>query len=136
MRSRRRGQAAAFVASLLGLENEDALFTLAQTAPDSAGVVFVPARAGLGAPHWQDRARGLIRGLALGSSRAHVARASFEAVALQIVDVVMAMENDLGAKIEKVMVDEGAVRNGFLLQLLSDALARPVIRNPQPEASA
>src|SRR5439155_23900805 len=69
---------------------------LARSVPDSAGVVFVPALAGLGAPHWRPEARGLLAGLTRGTTRAHVARAVLEAIALQNVDVLSAMAKDAG----------------------------------------
>lgn len=130
------GQAIAFATRLLGTHDEHALSQLAQSVPNTGGVVFVPALAGLGAPHWQDRARGLVHGLTLATAPAHVARAAFEAVSFQIHDVVRAMEADLGRPMSRVQVDGGATRNDFLLQLLADALDRPVLRKPQPEASA
>jgi glycerol kinase len=99
-------------------------------------VVFVPALAGLGAPHWQDRARGLITGMTLATTPAHVARAAFDAIALQIVDVCQAMEADIGRPLAGLTVDGGATRNDFLLQLLADLLDRLVVRRADPELSA
>jgi len=130
------GQAAAFATRLLGLTDEEALSALAQTVDDSGGVVFVPALAGLGAPHWLDRARGLISGMTLGTMPAHVARAVFDAIAMQVVDVCHAMEADMGAALAGVSVDGGATRNEFLMQLLADLLDRPITRPPHAEASA
>lgn len=130
------GQAAAFATRLLGLADEDALSALAQTVPDTGGVVFVPALAGLGAPHWADRARGALTGMTLGTAPAHVARAVLEAIAMQIVDVCRAMEADIGMRMPGVSVDGGATRNDFLLQLLADLLDRPVTRRANPEVSA
>jgi glycerol kinase len=130
------GQAAAFATQLLGAADEQALTDLALSVETSDGVVFVPALAGLGAPHWRDRARGLIAGMTLGTRPAHVARAAFEAIALQIAEVVAAMEADLGRPVSEVRVDGGATRNGFLLQLLADLMERAVVRQDSPEASA
>ncbi|MEG3151063.1 FGGY family carbohydrate kinase [Sphingomonas sp. ZT3P38] len=130
------GQAAAFATRLLGLADETALTTLAESVADSGGVAFVPALAGLGAPHWADRARGIITGMTLGTGPAHVARATFEAIAMQIVDVCRAVESDMGRAIPTVSVDGGATRNAFLLQLLADLLGTPVARRPDPELSA
>jgi len=130
------GQAAAFATQLLGLADEQALTDLARSVETSDGVVFVPALAGLGAPHWHDRARGLISGMSLGTRPAHVAHAAFEAIALQIADVVAAMEADLGRTLSEIRVDGGAARNDFLLQLLADLMDRTVIRRHSPEASA
>jgi glycerol kinase len=130
------GQAAAFAAQLLGTDDEEALSSLAQTVEDAGGVVFVPALAGLGAPHWRDRARGQITGMTLATTPAHLARAVFDAIALQIVDVCQAMEADIGGTLTSVSVDGGATRNDFLLQLLADLLGRTVTRKAHAELSA
>jgi len=130
------GQAAAFATQLLGAADEAALSSLAQTVEDAGGVVFVPALAGLGAPHWQDRARGLITGMTLGTTQAHLARAVLDAIALQIVDVCTAMEADIGHALPGVSVDGGATRNDFLLQLLANLLDRSVTRQANAEISA
>lgn len=130
------GQAAAFAVRLLGLADEDALSALARSVEDTCGVVFVPALAGLGAPHWADRARGSLTGMTLGTMPAHIARAVLEAIALQIVDVCRAMEADIGLPMPGVSVDGGATRNDFLMQLLADLLERPVTRRANAEVSA
>jgi glycerol kinase len=130
------GQAAAFATQLLGLDDEEALSSLAQSVDHAGGVVFVPALAGLGAPYWQDRARGQITGMTLATTPAHLARAAFDAIALQIVDVCQAMEADIGGRLTGVSVDGGATRNDFLLQLLADLLDRAVTRRAHAEMSA
>jgi len=130
------GQAFAFVGQLLGLEDEAALTALAASVPDSGGVCVVPALAGLGAPHWNDAARGLVSGLSLGSTPAHLARAALEAVALQIHDVFMAMQADLGGVLPELNVDGGAARNDLLMQFLADLIDRPVRRPDTAEVSA
>ncbi|MGV1684600.1 FGGY family carbohydrate kinase [Sphingopyxis sp. NJF-3] len=130
------GQAAAFAATLLGLPDEEALTALAASVDDSDGVVFVPALAGLGAPHWCSDARGEITGLSLSSGRAHVARATLEAIALQIGDVVAALDADLGTRLPELSVDGGATRNTLLMQLLADLLDREIVRPAIAEASA
>ena len=130
------GHAAAFAAELLGLADGDALTRLAAGVEDSAGVVFVPALAGLGAPHWASDARGSISGLTLASRPAHVARAALEAIALQIGDVFDAIEADLGTHFTDVSVDGGAARNDVLVQLIADLLDRTVLRPHIAEASA
>ena len=84
---------------------------LAATVPDAGGVEFVPALTGLGAPHWDPDARGLISGLTRGASAAHLARATLEAMALQNVDILRAMERDLGRRIGELKVDGGAAAN-------------------------
>lgn len=130
------GQTAAFMTRMLGLANEQDLTDLAMSAPDNGGVVLIPAMAGLGAPHWNAQARGLICGMTLATTPAHMARAALEAIALQIVDVLTAMESDLGAAFDRVHVDGGAAKNDILMQLLSDLSDRPVRRGGSVELSA
>lgn len=130
------GQAAAFATQLLGVKDEDALTALASSVPDSGGVAFVPALAGLGAPHWRSEARGLIAGMSLGTRPAHIARATLEAIALQIGDVLDAMAADLGMAVAEVSVDGGATRNPLLMQMLADLTGRTVLRPTIAEASA
>ncbi len=129
------GHTAAFARRLLGLKDEQELSDLARTVNSSDGVSFVPALAGLGAPHWRDRARGLICGMSLGTTPAHIARAALEAIALQIVDVLGAMEADLGSDIPLLFVDGGASRNDFLMQLLADLADCRVERGSNTEVS-
>jgi glycerol kinase len=129
-------QAASFAASLLGLKDAAALSDLAQMVDSSESVTFVPALAGLGAPHWNDAARGTVGGLTLGSKPAHVARATFEAIALQIADVLAAMEQDIGQRLDYLRADGGASANGFLMQLQADVLDRPVHRGEVAEVGA
>ncbi|MBW9088689.1 glycerol kinase [Rhizobium wenxiniae] len=129
-------QAAAFAAEMLGLPDAKALSALAQTVPDSAGVVFVPALAGLGAPHWNDNVSGTISGMTLATTRAHLARATLDAIVLQISDVFVAMEKDLGARLDGLLADGGASSNDFLMQLQADILDRPVARSGQAEVGA
>jgi glycerol kinase len=119
-------QAAAFMAQLLGLPNANALSDLAQTVPDAQGVTFVPALAGLGAPHWNDAARGTITGMTHATRPAHLACATFEAIAHQIADVLDAMESDIGQPLATLSVDGGASGNAFLMQLQADLINRPV----------
>ncbi len=129
-------QAAAFMAGLLGLSGPAALSDLAQTVGDSGGVSFVPALAGLGAPHWDDHATGTVTGMSHASRPAHLARASFDAIALQIADVFEAMEQDTGHRLEALRADGGASSNDFLMQLQADVLGRPVIRAEVEEVGA
>jgi glycerol kinase len=129
-------QAAGFAASLLGLADVAALDRLAQSVPDSGGVSFVPALSGLGAPHWRTDARGLIDGLSLSTQPAHIARASFEAIALQIADVFAAMEQDRDTRLSGLLADGGASANPFLMQVQADVLDRPVERGDLPELGA
>ncbi|HSI17557.1 MAG TPA: FGGY family carbohydrate kinase [Sphingomonas sp.] len=130
------GHAAAFATALLGLADEAALSDLAASVPDSGGVVFVPALGGLGAPHWCAEARGTISGMSLATRPAHVARATLEAIALQIGDVLAALEADLGAQLPELSVDGGAARNALLMQLLADLCRRDIVSPVIAEASA
>ncbi len=102
--------------------------SLANQVHSCEGVQLVPAFVGLGAPHWDPEARGLICGLTRGTTRAHIARAVLEAMALQNVDILMAMERDLGRRMKSVRVDGGAVENNLLMQMQADFLGVPVQR--------
>lgn len=129
-------QAAAWAAGFLGLADASALFDLAGTVEGSDGVAFVPALAGLGAPHWDDRARGLVAGLTLASRPAHLARATLEAIALQVADVFEAMERDVGRRLDALRADGGASASDLLMQLQADLLGRPVTRGGMAEVGA
>lgn len=109
---------------------------LALSVPDSNGVEFVPALTGLGAPHWKAGARGEITGLTRGVTKAHIARATLEAMALQNAEILLAMQKDLGHKIKSVKVDGGASQNNLLMQIQSDYLQTRVIRPKQIETTA
>jgi glycerol kinase len=102
--------------------------TLAGSVPDSDGVVFVPALAGLGAPHWDPFARGLIIGLTRGTTRAHLARAALDGIVFSVRDVVEAMTGDTGLELTSLAVDGGAAANDLLCQLQADQLGVPVLR--------
>lgn len=130
------GQAAAFMAQLLGLADATALSALAESVPDSNGAAFVPALVGLGAPHWRADARGTITGLALGTTPAHLARAALEAIAFQVADVFSAMEQDISAPMSELRADGGASRNAFLMQFQADILGGSVATAAAPEVSA
>ena len=101
---------------------------LAQTVDDAGGVEFVPALAGLGAPYWAPDARGTLTGLTRGSGRGEIARATLDAMALQNVDILKAMEKDIGSRMHSLKVDGGASANNFLMQLQADYLDRPITR--------
>lgn len=101
---------------------------LAASVPDSGGVEFVPALTGLGAPHWAPEARGTLTGLTRGSERAHIARATLDAMALQNADILRAMEKDLGRRMKPLRVDGGAAANNLLMQIQADVLGRKLIR--------
>ena len=109
---------------------------LAATVPDSGGVVLVPAHAGLGAPYWRPHARGLISGITRGTTRAHIARAALEGIALQIADLLRAMSADIGAPLKVLKVDGGAAANDLLMQLQADLLGVPIARPTMLEATA
>lgn len=102
--------------------------TLAQKVESSEGVEFVPALTGLGAPYWDPRTRGIISGLTRGSGRAHLARATLDSMALQNVDILLAMEKDLKRKLKSLKVDGGASSNNFLMQLQADYLGSQLTR--------
>jgi len=109
---------------------------LAESVPDTGGVVFVPALAGLGAPWWDPEARGTIVGITRGTTRAHIARATVEALAHQTRDVVDLMRRDSGLGLPELRVDGGASAMDLLLQLQADALSVPVVRPPVLETTA
>jgi len=109
---------------------------LAATVSSSDGVVLVPSLAGLGAPHWKPDARGVIWGLTRGTTRAHIARAALEAIALQNVDILKAMESDLGKPLQELKVDGGASANNLLMQLQSDLLDRHIVRPQMTDTTA
>jgi glycerol kinase len=101
---------------------------LANEVKTTEGVMFVPAFTGLGAPHWDPNARAVISGLTRGSTRAHIARAALEGVALQNADILQAMEKDLGSELVVLKVDGGACKNNLLMQMQSDFLGRELKR--------
>ena len=101
---------------------------LALQAKDHGGVEFVPALTGLGAPHWAPDARGTLTGITRGTERAHIARATLDAMALQNVDILQAMERDLGKRMKPLRVDGGAAANDLLMQIQADLLGRRLIR--------
>ena len=101
---------------------------LASSVPDNGGVYFVPALTGMGAPYWDQDARGTICGLTRGATAAHIARAALEGIAFQTMDIVSAMEKDAGVKLAELKVDGGASRNNLLMQFQSDVLGADVVR--------
>ncbi|MBT8291658.1 MAG: glycerol kinase GlpK [Eudoraea sp.] len=101
---------------------------LAGSVEDSGGVYFVPAFAGLGAPHWNQHAQGTIFGLTRGSTDAHIARAALESIAFQTMDILKAMEADSGISIKELRVDGGATVNNLLMQFQADVLNTVTIR--------
>ncbi|MGA8658922.1 MAG: glycerol kinase GlpK [Chthoniobacterales bacterium] len=109
---------------------------LARQVPETAGVYVVPAFVGLGAPHWDEAARGMICGLTRGTTAAHVARAVLESIAYQVRDVFDAMQEDAGIALQSLLADGGATRNDQLMQFQADLLGCPVLRNSSPDVSA
>lgn len=109
---------------------------LAASVPDTGGVYFVPALTGLGAPYWDQYARGLICGISRGTTSAHIARAALEGIAYQVYDIVKAMELDSGLRIANLKVDGGASRNNLLMQFQSDILDTEVLRPKITETTA
>ena len=109
---------------------------LARQVPETAGVYVVPAFVGLGAPHWDEAARGMICGLTRGTTPAHVARAVLESIAYQVRDVFDAMQEDAGIALQSLLADGGATRNDQLMQFQADLLGCPVLRNSSPDVSA
>ncbi|CAN5774354.1 glycerol kinase GlpK [soil metagenome] len=108
---------------------------LAASVDSSDGVVFVPALAGLGAPHWDQDARGTITGITRGTMAAHIARATLEAIAFQTRDVIDAMEADSGIALEELRVDGGASSNNLLMQIQANVLGVPVVRPKNVETT-
>jgi len=109
---------------------------IAQSVEDSGGIYFVPAFSGLFAPHWDMYARGAVVGLTRYVTRAHLVRATLEAICYQTKEVADAMESDSGVKLKKLKVDGGAVKNNFLMQLQADVLGVQVIRPTVNETTA
>jgi glycerol kinase len=109
---------------------------IARSVPDTGGVYLVPAFVGLGAPYWDQYARGAIVGLTRGSGRAQIVRAALESIAYQTRDVLEAMHADSGLNLKELRVDGGAVRNDFLMQFQADILGVPVVRPAVTETTA
>jgi glycerol kinase len=109
---------------------------LAKKVKDTDGVYLVPAFAGLGAPHWDPYARGVLVGLTRGTQAAHIARAALEGIAFQVRDILHAMESDSGIRLKELRVDGGASANNLLMQFQSDLLNVPVARPRVAETTA
>lgn len=109
---------------------------LAQSVPDVGDTYLVPAFTGLGAPHWDGHARGTLVGMTRGTTKAHIARAALEAIALQVADVFAAMQNDSGITLAELRVDGGACKNNLLMQIQADFLGIPVVRPAITETTA
>ena len=109
---------------------------LAAGVPDNGGVYFVPALTGMGAPHWDQYAHGVICGITRGTTAAHIARAALEGIAFQTMDIVGAMEKDAGVRLAELKVDGGASRNNLMMQFQADILGTSVIRPEVTETTA
>jgi glycerol kinase len=118
------------------VKNAGEIEALAATVPDSGGVYMVPAFAGLGAPHWDQYARGTITGITRGTTTAHFARAALESIAFQVADVLDVMRQDSGIHVKELRVDGGAAANNLLLQFQADLLRVPVVRPKVTETTA
>ena len=109
---------------------------LAASVPDNGGVYFVPALTGLGAPHWDQYAKGSVYGISRGTTAAHLARAALEGIAFQTMDIVNAMQRDAEITLKELKVDGGASRNNLLMQFQADILGTSVIRPTVTETTA
>lgn len=109
---------------------------LAKSVPDNGGVYFVPALTGLGAPYWDQYAKGSLYGISRGTTAGHIARAALEGIAFQTMDIVKAMEKDAGCRLKELKVDGGASRNDLLMQFQADVLGTSVIRPKVTETTA
>ncbi|MET0772740.1 MAG: FGGY-family carbohydrate kinase, partial [Candidatus Limnocylindrales bacterium] len=124
------GAAIAWVAAITGHEGRSAeVETLAGSVPDAGGAYLVPAFAGLGAPHWDADARGLVCGLTRGTTQAHLARAAFDAVAYQVRDVLEVLEPAVGMTLTALFADGGAIQGDLLARITADTTGLPVVRS-------
>ncbi|MDF1740818.1 MAG: glycerol kinase GlpK [Verrucomicrobiales bacterium] len=118
------------------IQSAEEIEDLAREVEDNGGVYFVPAFAGLGAPHWDPFARGVISGLTRGSNKAHIARAALEGIVYQSYDVLEAMKHDSGIELSEMRVDGGASMNDLLMEMQAELLQVPVLRCKIAETTA
>ena len=118
------------------IKSSSEIEALACSVEDNGGVYFVPALTGLGAPHWDQYAKGCIYGLSRGTTAAHIARAALEGIAFQTMDIVNAMQKDADITLKELKVDGGASRNNLLMQFQADILGTSVIRPTVTETTA
>jgi glycerol kinase len=118
------------------IKSSEEVEALATSVPDTGGVFFVPAFAGLGAPYWDAYARGTIVGISRGTTKAHIARATLAGIAYQSADVLDAMQKDASIELTELRVDGGASRNDLLMQFQADVLGVPVVRPVVTETTA
>lgn len=121
---------------LRAIRTSDAINSLAATVKDNGGVYFVPCLAGMGAPYWDQYARGTIIGITRGTTDAHIARATLEGIALQVHDIVRAMEKDVGQETKEFRVDGGASASDLLMQIQADVFQFDIIRPKVLETTA
>jgi glycerol kinase len=129
------GSGLSWTLGFTGLDDLDSAVKRATDLADNANVYFVPALAGLGAPYWEENARGSIVGLSFGAKKEHLVRAALEAIVYQIKDVFDAMQEAAGARLETLLTDGGASKNDWLMQFQADLLDRPVLRSRTAELS-
>ena len=131
------GAAVQWFGQFLGAEKPaEKVAELAKLITDTEGVYVVPAFVGLGAPYWDEKARGIICGVTRGTTSRHVARAVIDSIAYQIRDVFDLMQTESGRTLEALLADGGATRNDQLMQFQADILGCPVLRNTSPDVSA
>lgn len=130
------GSAVQWLRDGLGIiEKASDIEALAASVPDTGGVSFVPALSGMGAPYWDAGARGTITGISRGTTSAHIARATLEAIAMQSRDVLQAMQDDAGIELAELRVDGGASADDLLMQIQADVLGVPVVRPKNVETT-
>lgn len=129
------GSGLSWALTLMGFKDLESAVKLATEMEDNGNVYFVPALAGLGAPHWDEKARGAIVGLSFASRKEHVVRAALEAIAFQVKDVFDAMQKAAAARLETLLTDGGASKNDWLMQFQADVLDRQVLRSQTAELS-
>jgi glycerol kinase len=129
------GSGLSWAVGFTGLDDLGTAVTKATELTDNGNVYFVPALAGLGAPHWEESARGSIVGLSFGTGQEYLVRAALEAIVYQIKDVFDTMQEAAGARLETLLTDGGASRNNWLMQFQADLLDRPVHRSGTAELS-
>lgn len=130
------GAATSWLAQLCHVEADSALFNAASALKDNGGVYFVPALSGLSAPYWDTKAKGIICGLNTATSTEHLVRAALEAIAYQIKDVFVAIEQQGKQPLQQLLIDGGPSKNSWLMQFLADLLQRPIRCNSVSDVSA
>ncbi len=129
------GSGLSWILALSGFADLEPAVRLATELESNGDVYFVPALAGLGAPHWDEKARGSVVGLSFGTRKEHLVRAALEAIAFQVKDVFDVMQRAAGTRLESLLADGGASKNDWLMQFQADVLDRPVLRSQTAELS-